>query len=185
MKNKLSKYFDITGKDEDDKLGEKITDEGVAALARLRKLEELEFWYMKGIVITRNAVENYTSLKAFQWWQMERNMKEIAYTLIENCKNMEKLKLYGHFTKEEIINFLLYVAFAFRMRNNYFPLTVYLSRLTVRILLIKSEINSEDKILFEIYKRDYSSYAKKGKPVFSTNDLDTFMNELVSLYFKS
>ena len=133
----------------DDELGDKITDEGVAALARLRKLEKLEFFFMKGVVVTRNAVENYTSLKVFQWWQMERNMKEIAYTLVENCKNMEKLNLNGHFTEEEFIKFLLYVGFAFRTRNNYVPLTLCLSRYTViRMLLIKSEINSEDKMVF-------------------------------------
>ena len=134
---------------------------------------------MKNVIITRNAFKNYKSLKVFQGENINRNIKEIAYTLIENCKNMEKLSIYDDFSEEEIIKFLLYVGFAFRLHNNHIPLTVYLFRIKVRILLIKSEINSGDKILFEIYKSGHDP-----ELVLSTNDLDTFLNELVSLYFQ-
>ena len=132
-----------------DEFGEEtfFSDEGVAALASLPKLEKLELTY--AINVTGHAFKNFTTLKEFKCSYVKYVVNGL-WNLLETCKGIEVINISSYST-DSVGWFLASAASFLRTRNGDTPLLVYLDKYLVRVSLVRSKKDSSEKISFQIY----------------------------------
>ena len=148
---------------------ENISDEGVAQLAKLPKLEFLEFYFNKSI--TNQAFRHFTNLKKVSFSGITTVLQEAIRILLQSCSNLEEISLSGY-SSDEIVGALKCAAETLRERNHIgSPLLLNLFyNCKARIFSIRSENDTTTKLMFQI-----SYYENKYTPDFITFDLNEFL----------
>ena len=161
---------------------DKITDDGVKALANLPKLESLELCRIKSM--TNRVFKHFKTLKRVSFVEITC-MQEGIRDLIQKCSNLQEIQLleYG---RDETIEILKSAANALKERTN--PISIFSSlsfrygkdyddyedgNFKVRMTPMRSEKNPSTNILFEIFynKRNLNSN-------FITYDLNALVKEV-------
>ena len=154
-----------------------ITDEGINALANLRKLESLELNFVT--LIECRVFEHFKTLKKVTCRGI-KNMKECLPNMIRNCRNFQEVHLLGY-SSDEITEILTSAAKELKERTNIdipllFSCRYTLNYFKVHMSPILSPKDVTEKILFQVF---YSE--KKFTPDFLTYDLEILVKEAVAL----
>ena len=151
-----------------------FSDEGVAALANLPKLEKLELTY--AINVTGNAFKNFTTLKELKCSYVKYVGDGLRH-LLETCKGIEVINI-RRYSINNVGWFLASAASFLRTRNGDIPLLVYLDKYLVRMSLVRSKKNWNENISFQIYNYteddDKSIITVENEPLLTICDQQIF-----------
>ena len=129
--------------------------------------------------ITSQIFKHFTTLKLAIFSSNIKPFEEAFCNLIQVCKNVEKVVLY-YCTDNEIKNIIKCVGKLLRQRTNNLPLTIRSKQCIARISPNRSSKYSMrySKLFFEIYDINSIGDINKHKPIFTTEDNDTFIKQI-------
>ena len=134
--------------EEDEKIF--FSDEGVAALANLPKLEKLELTY--AINVTGQVFRNFTTLKELKC-SHGNDVNDLFQGLCDfliTCRKIEVIDI-SNYSANNIKCFFTSAASMLRKRDGGTPLLVHLEKYLVRMSLVRSKKGSSEKISFQMY----------------------------------
>ena len=151
------------------------------SLGKLPKLKDLE---LRGEFegVTGKIFKYFTTLKSVTFEQT-KIVKDGFCDLVGMSKDLEEIRL-DAYSNEDFSAIVQYVGKPLRERRNNVHLVIWSEQCIVRILPISSQKDFDVKLTFEIYTIDrwyYGSNIKKYTPIFTTNDEERFIKEVLPI----